>query len=87
MMEDEELETLLRGYRPIGPPPALRRRILHAAIPRTDLRDWLPVAAAILFAVMFYWLADNERRLLSPSMPKQPPIDQTVFVFEEPLQP
>jgi hypothetical protein len=87
MMEHDDLETLLRGYRPIGPPPALRDRILNAAIPQTDLRDWLPVAAAVLCAVMFYWLADHERRVLSASMPTRPPIDDSAFVFEEPLQP
>ena len=87
MMEHDELETLLSGYHPIGPPPALRGRIVKAAIPRTDLCDWLPVAAAVLFAVVFYWLAGIERQLLSTSMPRRPPIDETVFVFEEPLQP
>jgi hypothetical protein len=87
MMEPDELETLLRRYRPIGPPPALRPRIVHAAIPGTDRRDWLPVAAAVLFAVVFYWLADHERRLLSASMPTRPAIDNSAFVFEEPLQP
>lgn len=87
MIEHDELETLLRGYRPIGPPPALRERILNAAIRRTDIGNWLPVAAAVLFAVMFYWLAGIERQLLSTSMPTRPPIDDSAFFFDEPLQP
>ena len=87
-MKEDDLETLLREYRPIGPPPELRDQILDAAVTPIHLRDWLPAAAAILLAVMFYWLAGVERQRLSASMPTRPPMDhEAAFVIEEPLQP
>ena len=48
----------------------------------------LPAVAAVLLAVVFYWLAGVERRLLSVSMPVPSPSDyESAFVVEEPLQP
>jgi hypothetical protein len=47
-MSDEEL---LRAYRPAGPPPELRARIVSAPSPR--LRDWLPALAAAALIVLF----------------------------------
>jgi hypothetical protein len=88
MTDDGGLEALLREYRPIGPPPGLRDRILNAGEKPLRLRDWLPAVAAVVLAVVFYWLAGIERRLLSASMPAHSPSDhEAAFIVEEPLQP
>jgi hypothetical protein len=49
-MSDRDLETLLRRYRPVGPPPALRERILRPGRSRGPW--WWLGAAAALFAVV-----------------------------------
>ena len=88
MTEDDELEALIREYRPLGPPPELRDRILNAAVAPSRLRDWFPAAAAVLLAAMFYWLADLERQRLSASIGTRPRMDrQAIFIIEDPLQP
>jgi hypothetical protein len=76
-MNDDDLEALLRRYRPLGPPDALRRQITAAARPsRMRPRDWLPVAAAVILVVAFSWLAGIERQRLSANVTPVPPIDQ-----------
>jgi hypothetical protein len=85
-MNDEDLETLLRRYRPLGPPEALRGQIM-AAVPLSGprLRDWLPAVAAVILAVVFSWLAGVERQRLSASLVA--PIEQhTPLDYEEPLR-
>ena len=50
-----DIEDLLKRYRPAGPPPDLRARVLRAAeAPRSSgLREWLPaLAAAALIALL-----------------------------------
>ena len=65
MNEHEDLETLLRGYRPVGPPPELRARVLrNVRVPRRPwsiLLEWLPAAAAVLLVALFQMLAAYER--------------------------
>jgi hypothetical protein len=58
----EDLEKRLRCYRPAGPPPELRDRVMlwSAREPRT-LRDWLLTLAAAAAVVLFYVLASHER--------------------------
>jgi hypothetical protein len=46
-MKDEEIEELLRAVRPVGPPPALRARIV-AARPVRRAWPWVAAAAALL---------------------------------------
>ena len=88
MTDDGELEALLREYRPSGPPPGLRNQILNAGDGRIRLRDWLPPVAAVVLAVVFYWLAGVERRMLSASMPAaSPSVHEAALIVEEPLQP
>jgi hypothetical protein len=85
-MNDEDLETLLRRYRPLGPPEALRGQIM-AAVPLSGprLRDWFPAVAAVILAVVFSWLAGVERQRLSASLVA--PIEQhTPLDYEEPLR-
>ena len=87
-MNDEDLETLLRRYRPLGPPEALRSQIL-AAVPVSGprLRDWFPAVAAVILAIVFSWLAGVERQRLSASLTVAAPIEQhTPLDFEEPLR-
>jgi len=78
MTRDLEIERVLERYRPAGPPPELRARIVaSAARPRARTvrwRDWTPVAAAVAFTVLFYWLGarqrgDLEARLAPPAAP------------------
>ena len=87
-MNDDDLETLLRRYRPLGPPQALRGQIM-AAVPLSGprLRDWFPAVAAVILAVVFSWLAGVERQRLSASLTVVAPIEQhTSLDFEEPLR-
>ena len=85
-MNDEDLETLLRRYRPLGPPEALRGQIM-AAVPLSGprLRDWFPAVAAVILAVVFSWLAGVERQRLSASL-VAPIEQQTPLDYEEPLR-
>jgi hypothetical protein len=87
-MNDDDLEALLRRYRPLGPPEALRRRMTAAApSSRVRLHDWLPVAAAVILAVAFSWLAGIERQRLSANVMPVPPIDQqSPFDIDEQLR-
>jgi hypothetical protein len=79
-MKDEDLEALLRAYRPLGPPKKLRGAIMAALRPpRTRLRDWYPAAAAVILAVIFSWLAGVERQRLSASVTPMPPIEQAAI--------
>jgi hypothetical protein len=55
----DELEDLLRRYRPGGPPSDLRARVVQ---PRRHWREWLPAAAAAAAAVVFYVLASGMQR-------------------------
>jgi len=85
-MNDDDLEALLRQYRPLGPPEPLRGGIMAAVSPqRTRLREWFPAAAAVILAVVFSWLAGVERQRLSASLTPVPPIDRQAIVdIEEP---
>jgi hypothetical protein len=52
-MNEPELDDLLRRYRPAGPPPALRARVM-AGVP--DVRrtwPWAAAAAALLAATVY----------------------------------
>jgi hypothetical protein len=57
-MKDEEVERVLRRYRPIGPP---RERVAPAVSPPTHLRRrvplWAPAAALFILAVLLHWTA------------------------------
>lgn len=53
-MNDQQIEALLRRYRPAGPPPSLRDRCLRAATPddhsTSRASRWAALAAAALVA-------------------------------------
>ena len=64
-------DDIFRGYRPAGPPPGLRARVVSSAktlVERSSLRDWLPALAAAaligLFGTLSYRIhADIDARL------------------------
>ena len=79
----DELEDLLGRYRPLGPPPGLRERIVARTSRRSSLFEWLPAAAALFLAAVFSWLAANERQMIDAQFTPVPPIYQTVSEIEE----
>lgn len=58
-----EPEDLLGGYRPSGPPPDLRARIVLDAdrATRSSMRDWLPALATAALIALLYVLATGIR--------------------------
>jgi hypothetical protein len=80
----DDRDGLVARFRPVGPPPELRERILRDAAPQTRVfAEWLPVAAALMVAVLFSWLAAHERQMLSSQLVPVPPVDQAVI---EPME-
>jgi hypothetical protein len=72
----DELDDLLRRYRPSGPPSDLRDRVLEVRRPvldggrpfqrRRPAREWAYPFAAAVAALIFYALTDSvERRVIS----------------------
>jgi hypothetical protein len=51
-------DDLLSGYRPAGPAPNLRARIMAE---RPSLRDWLPAVAAVVLIVLLQVIAAGIR--------------------------
>ena len=78
----DDFEHRLRAFQPVGPPLALRDRVVDASTDGATLvRDWLPVMAAVLFASMFYWLAAQEHHLIAARLPA-PPETESVDLSE-----
>ena len=68
-MTDNELERKLRLYRPVGPPPALRSRIVNRRSgPVIAASAWMPTAAALLAAAALYWLSAHERAIVQRNL-------------------
>jgi hypothetical protein len=62
-----DVEDLLRKYRPSGPPPAFRARVVGAVRGASRatagrLLEWLPAAAAAAAAIVFYTLGAGAHR-------------------------
>jgi hypothetical protein len=57
-----DIEDLIRGYRPLGPPADLRGRIVHRTRNR---RTWLLIAASALLALACELLSVRERSVLT----------------------
>jgi hypothetical protein len=51
-MTDPEIEDLLRRYRPAGPPPDLRGRVMTEAAPVGRTWPWAAAAAVLLATVV-----------------------------------
>ena len=68
-MSDEEVERQLRRFRLVGPPPKLRAAILdRTGGRRVAASAWMPTAAAVLAAMILYWLSAYERAALRASV-------------------
>jgi hypothetical protein len=68
----DEMEDLLKGYRPIGPPAALRARVTALGGGedwRAPIAGWLLVAATLICALLFYGLAAREHQRIALRMP------------------
>jgi hypothetical protein len=64
---NDDVEDRLRKYRPSGPPPAFRGRVVGAARGASRaagrrLLEWLPAAAAAAAAIVFYTLGAGAHR-------------------------
>ena len=64
-MNDEEIERKLRQFQIVKPPETLRATIVD----RTDARvipasAWMPTAAALIAAIVLYWLSAYERAVV-----------------------
>lgn len=87
MDEMDDLERMLQHYRPAGPAAEWRTQIVAAAPAertwRRGMRDWLPAAAALALAALFYWLAATERHVLDVRFPPVAPADRPAMNMEE----
>lgn len=84
VVNDDLVEEELRRYRLPDPPAALRDAVL-AARPQEGMspREWAAIAASLLLAATFYWLADVERARTSAILGSA---SETASAFEEPLR-
>lgn len=61
-MNDEEIERTLRRFRLVAPPPTLRETSVQPPGGRgVPASAWMPTAAALVTATIFYWLSAYER--------------------------
>jgi hypothetical protein len=58
-MTDPEIEDLLRRYRPAGPPPDLRARVMMEAAPVGRTWPWVAAAVVLLATVVGLNLATD----------------------------
>jgi hypothetical protein len=87
-MKDEDLEALLRAYRPLGPPPELRARVVASAkTPRRPsfVLEWLPTAAALMLTLLFYLLSANQLEIIASQFEPVPPIERAGLVSAPPV--
>lgn len=64
-MNDEGIDPKLRRFRLVGPPPALRATIVQPARGRVvPASAWMPTAAALMAAMVLYWLSAYERAVV-----------------------
>jgi hypothetical protein len=79
-MNDQDLETLLRRYRPIGPPSALRARCIERGASEGVKHAWPWAAAAAALLVATIGLTTRTARLEAP-VAGEP--DQTARAIED----
>lgn len=86
MMDDQDLEARLTAYRPAGPPPSLRARLVDSRMEggraKAGALAWLPAAAAMLLAATLYWLAAEGRGRIFAQLPLPPGAPATDLSFE-----
>jgi hypothetical protein len=79
----DDLERVLNAWRPSGPPPELRARIIGARGFSRAVAEWLPAAAALLLVVLFHWLAATERQRIESHVIPVAPIDHAAALLAE----
>jgi hypothetical protein len=95
-VDDQDLERLLQRYRPVGPPPELRDGVIARLTPRAPFgeaggargfsraaAEWMPAAAALVFAALFYWLAASEHAAVAARCAAVTPIDPLATAQQE----
>ena len=76
MRSSDDLDPLLAQFHPVGPPPELRARVLQSAryaearpnggrAKADAIAEWLPAAAALVFVLLFHWLATTEQERIA----------------------
>ena len=84
----DEMEDLLKGYRPIGPPAALRARVTALGGGddwRASIAGWPLVAATLVCALLFYRLAAREHQRIALRMPA-PIVEESRNLAMEPWE-
>jgi hypothetical protein len=67
-----DFEQWLQRYRPVGPPPGLRRFEPLAYPRRARIVDWLPVIAVAALILLFSAMAASIRSELAARLPMPP---------------
>lgn len=79
MKDEEDIERLVRRYRPSAPPAALRARVVPAVSRRRPLLfAWAPSVAATLLIIMFQLLASGARSRVAAEIGAQRAHERTV---------
>ena len=86
MRSSDDLERVLSAWRPSGPPPELRARIIGARGFSRAVAEWLPAVAALLLVVLFHWLGANERQRIESRVLPVAPVDYAAAVLAEPQE-
>ena len=82
--DDQQIEEILKGYRPKGPGPALQRRVLSGARARrrrTHVSSALRVAAAVVLVAslgMVLWWQERVHRVTAD----ESPVDRIEFAIQ-----
>jgi hypothetical protein len=76
-MKDDDLESLLRGYRPLGPPAELRERVVAATM-QPRVWPWVAAAAAVFAATVLLHGATGRLVRQSPLAGGPPPSQDVV---------
>jgi hypothetical protein len=61
-----DIEDFIRGYRPLGPPPDLRERVVH--LRTRSKRTWLLIAASAFLAITCQGLSIREHSMLTEAL-------------------
>jgi hypothetical protein len=69
-MNEDDLEQLLRRYRPVGAPATIGRRLVASR-----LTQWVPAAVSLAAAVLFYFLASTHRLAIEAQLPNVSPVE------------
>lgn len=77
-MNDADVESQLKKYRPVGPAAGLRDRVL--TVDSYSRANWLPVAALVFVIIALQVLAEAERRSVQARL--ENPAEQESLIAE-----